>query len=64
MVVKLTKKLAEMIDGVDLSAYRVGQVIHLPVASARLLIAEKWAEMIERRRIPRPPSFNHLQRAV
>jgi hypothetical protein len=53
MLIRLTRKLAEMIDGVDLSAYQVGQVLPLPVAAAKLLIAEKWAELIERRRWPR-----------
>jgi hypothetical protein len=42
-----------MIDGVDLSAYRVGEVLHLPWRDARLLIAKHWAELIERRRLPR-----------
>jgi hypothetical protein len=54
MVIRLTRKLADMIDGIDLSGYTVGQVIHLPVAAAKLLIAEKWAELVERRRQPRP----------
>jgi hypothetical protein len=54
MVVRLTRKLANMIDGVDLSAYRVGQLLDLPWRDARLLLAEGWAEMIERRRGPRP----------
>jgi hypothetical protein len=53
MVIRLTRKFADMIDGVDLSAYHVGQVLPLPVAAAKLLIAEKWAELIERRRWPR-----------
>jgi hypothetical protein len=30
MVVRLTRKLADVIDGIDLSSYRVGQVVHLP----------------------------------
>ena len=53
MLIRLTRKLADMIDGVDISAYEVGQVLPLPVAAAKLLIAEKWAELIERRRWPR-----------
>jgi hypothetical protein len=56
MVVRLTRKFADMIDGVDLSAYRVGEILHLPWDAARLLLAEGWAEMIERRRHPRPQS--------
>jgi hypothetical protein len=53
MLVRLTRKLADMIDGVDLSAYRVGQNLHLSATEARLLIAEGWAEMVERRKRPR-----------
>ena len=61
MMIRLTRKLADMIDGIDLSAYKVGQVITLPVAAARLLIAERWAEMIERRKRPRTPESGSLQ---
>jgi hypothetical protein len=50
---RLTRKLADQIDGVDLSPYRVGQVIYLPWRAAALLLAERWAELIERRRKPR-----------
>jgi hypothetical protein len=61
MAVRLTRKLSDMIDGIDLSACRVGDVLHLPWRGAWLLIAEGWAEMIERRHRPRatavkPPS--------
>ena len=54
MVVRLTRKLADMIDDIDLSRYRVGQRIHLPYRAAMLLIAEGWAQLVERRRHPRP----------
>lgn len=50
MLVRLTRKLAEKIDGVDLSQNEVGMLIELPDAKARLLIAEGWA--IENRRLP------------
>ena len=50
MLVRLTRKLANRIDGVDISRYRVGDVIQLPFRAASLLIAEGWAELIERRR--------------
>lgn len=64
MVIRLTRKLADMLDGIDVSAYRVGQALHLPWREARLLIAEGWAELIERRRRPRHHlDQNHLQRA-
>jgi hypothetical protein len=51
-----------MIDGVDLSAYRVGQNLHLSAAEARLLIAEGWAELVERRKRPRHHSAHPFLR--
>ena len=53
LAVRLTRKLADMVDGIDLSASRVGDVLYLPWRGACLLIAEGWAEMIERRYRPR-----------
>ena len=50
MKVRLTKKLADRIDGVNLSTSRVGDVLELPEPEARLLIAEDWATPRERRR--------------
>jgi len=43
MRIRLTRKFAELIDGIDLSRRRVGDVIDLPVHDARMLIAEGWA---------------------
>src|SRR5262245_54497351 len=43
MRVLLRRKLAEVIDGVDLSGRNVGDVFDLPDEEARLLIAEGWA---------------------
>ena len=43
MRVCLTKKLAEMIDGIDLHAHSVGDVLDLKPREAGLLIAEEWA---------------------
>ena len=48
MRVRLTKKHAERIDGVDLVGRRVGDVLDLPSPDATLLVAERWA-MPERR---------------
>ena len=48
MRVRLTRKLADMIDGVDVRAYSPGDVVDFPPADARLLIAEEWG--IEERR--------------
>ena len=48
MQVRLNRKLAEKIDGIDLSNYEVGDVIDLPTRKARMLVAEGWG-VIERR---------------
>jgi hypothetical protein len=45
MQVKLIRKLARVIDGVDLTCHEVGEFFELPAADARLLIAEGWAEV-------------------
>ena len=46
MWIRLTRKLAERIDGVDISRYAVGDVIDLTRGDAALLIAEDWAEPV------------------
>ena len=50
MLVVLTRKLAEKIDGVSLKGKQVGQTLDLPRRDAQLLILEGWAELIERRK--------------
>ncbi len=50
--VKLVRKLAEMIDGVDLSGRAVGDTLHLPSQEARLLMAEEWAVPVEQKSRP------------
>ena len=47
MRIRLTRKFAERIDGVDLSSRRVGDVIDLPVHEAHTLIAEGWAVPVD-----------------
>jgi hypothetical protein len=44
--VRLTRKLAERIDGIDLSHSHVGDVLCLPWRDAALIVAEGWAERI------------------
>ena len=57
VVVRLTHKFAQMLDGVDLSKYSVGDTVAFHAHEARLLIAEGWAEPIaERRNRDRPPA--------
>ena len=41
--VRLIRKLADTIDGVDLSNYTVGDVLNVEASEARLLVAEGWA---------------------
>ncbi len=60
MRVLLTKKLAQVIDGVDLTSHEVGEVFEVSAEEARLLVAEHWA-IVERRvhatteSVPCPP---------
>lgn len=58
MLVRLTVKLAEMVNGVDLSPYREGDVVELPERDCDMLIAERWAEplvpAVQSRRAWRP----------
>jgi hypothetical protein len=48
MHVRLKRKLAEKIDGIDLSNQEVGDVFELPERKAQMLVAEGWA-VLERR---------------
>jgi hypothetical protein len=50
MCVRLTRKYADLIDGVDLSAAHVGDRIDLSRHDAEVLIAEGWAEQAVQRR--------------
>jgi hypothetical protein len=43
MRIRLTRKLADIIDGVAISDYAVGDIIDLDPKEARLLLAERWA---------------------
>jgi hypothetical protein len=62
---RLTRKFAECIDGVDLSQVRPGDIIDVPAREAAMLLAERWAvrartvepreKAADRRRPPRPP---------
>lgn len=41
--VRLTKKFAKLIDGVDISRAQAGDEIEVSAEEARILIAEGWA---------------------
>jgi hypothetical protein len=43
MRVRLIRKLANSIDGVDLTARQVGDTLEIPASEARILLAEEWA---------------------
>jgi hypothetical protein len=42
--IRLIRKLADWLDGIDVSDRRVGELFDLPIHDAQLLIAEAWAE--------------------
>jgi hypothetical protein len=44
--VRLTRKYAEVIDGIDLSGCAVGDRVPLPAQDADILLAEGWAEPV------------------
>lgn len=48
MRVRLIKKLAEVIDGIDLTAVKAGDVLNLERSEAQLLIVEGWAVLEDR----------------
>jgi len=62
--VRLIKKLAECLDGVDLARCHVGDALNLPAHDAHLLIAERWATPAERRHTKMGRSGNERRRAT
>ena len=42
MRVRIVRKLADRVDGIDLTHYGVGEVIELPETDGRLIVAEEW----------------------
>jgi hypothetical protein len=55
MKVVLIRKLADSMDGVDVAAYQVGDVLDLTPGEAQLLVAERWATPERRRQGGTPP---------
>ena len=45
--IRLVRKLAPVLNGVDLSKVEVGDVIAVPEATAAMLIREGWAELVQ-----------------
>jgi hypothetical protein len=67
MKIRLTRKLAKQLDGIDLSPYDVGDVVELSAPEAKLLIAERWADPCETRataspRQPRAAAAEHARK--
>ena len=47
MRIRLTRKFALCLNGVDVSKLQVGDEVDLPERSAMLLVLEGWAEPVE-----------------
>ena len=47
MKIRLTKRFAQMINGVDLTRVRAGDVLDLSPRDAGILLAEGWALPVE-----------------
>jgi hypothetical protein len=60
MRIRLTRKLADQMDGIDLKGQEVGSLLDLPEAEASLLVAEDWA-ILERRMKERAPESPHKE---
>jgi len=52
MRVLLIRKLADMIDGIDLRGRETGDILDIPATDAQVLMAEQWA-IPERRAVDR-----------
>jgi len=50
MLVRLVRKLADNLDGIDVSGRKEGDVLDLPAGRAALLVAEHWAVPVRERR--------------
>lgn len=45
--IRLTRKLALILNGIDVSGLNVGDVMELPASAAEMMIAERWAEPVD-----------------
>ena len=54
--IRLTRKLAAVVNGVDLSSRKVGDIIELSDALARMMIAERWAEPADQPGVAHTPA--------
>ena len=44
--IRLTRKLSNALNDIDLRPFRVGDIVELATADANMLIAEGWAERV------------------
>jgi hypothetical protein len=56
MRIRLIRKFALCLNGVDISSLRVGDEVDLPERAARILIDDGWAELVEPLKPPRASS--------
>jgi len=61
MKVRLTKRLAPQLDGIDVSDRREGDVLDLSPSEAKILVEEQWA--IPERRFHSDPDHGRGRRA-
>ena len=47
MKIRIVRKLAPILNGVDLTVHKVGDVVELPDVVAVMLILEGWAELVK-----------------
>jgi hypothetical protein len=64
MYVRLVRKLALALNGLDVSRVAVGDVLSLPEETASMLIAEGWAEAIDEEHPPPPDGSGHYWRSI
>ena len=57
--IRLTRKLAPRLNGVDLSTLRVGAVHELSDTAAAMLIAEGWGELVREKRTSSAPVVHY-----
>jgi hypothetical protein len=50
MRIRLTRKLANLLNGVDLTHCRVGNILDVHPSVGQMLVAEEWAEPVEQKR--------------
>ena len=60
---RLLRKLASRINGLDLSRYEVGDVIQVASQTALLLMAEGWAVPLSSPLLPAQPTVATLRKS-